>query len=78
VIPVYVPSLPDLEPSPCPSCQGLGGHEGDDTEPGKACEACNGTGEVETCLNCRTVPRVQHGFEVCGCTVAVFALGEVA
>jgi len=67
---LYVPSLPDLEPVPCLSCQGAGGFEGDHTEPCAACETCGGTGEVEACPNCRTVPTVQHGLEVCGCTVA--------
>ncbi len=73
---VYIPSLPDLEPNPCPSCQELGGHEGDHTDPNKVCEACNGTGEVEVCPNCRAQPYVVGGLEACGCTVAVFALAE--
>lgn len=74
--PVYVPTLPDLEPVPCPSCEGVGGFEGDHTDPGEICETCNGSGEIEVCPNCRAVPTVGHGVEACGCTVAVFALAE--
>jgi DnaJ-class molecular chaperone len=76
VTPVYVPSLPDLEPAPCPDCQGEGGHHDDHTKPGQACTSCNGSGEIEVCPNCHTQPYVVAGIEACGCTVAVFALTD--
>ena len=76
MLPVYVPSLPDLEPVSCPDCQGAGGFDGDHTEPGTVCQTCNGSGEIEVCPNCRTQPYVVEGVEACGCTVAVFALTE--
>jgi len=31
------------------------------------CEACGGTGEVEVCGGCLTVPEVVAGFEACAC-----------
>lgn len=74
--PLYIPSLPDLEPVPCPSCEGPGGFEGDHTEPDSVCETCNGSGEIEVCPNCHMQPWVAKGIEVCGCTVAVFTLAD--
>ena len=76
--PIYVPSLPDLEPTPCPSCQGQGGFDGDHTEPGKVYQAWGGAGETDVCPNCRMEPYLVEGIEACGCTVVVFALTEKA
>jgi hypothetical protein len=42
------------------------------------CTTCNGAGEIDVCPNCQTVPTVLEGLEVCGCTVVVVALPEVA
>lgn len=76
MVPVSIPTVPDLEPVPCPNCQGEGGHQGDHTEPGEVCETCNGSGEIEVCPNCHMQPWVAEGIEACDCTVAVFALTD--
>lgn len=80
MVPVYVPTLPDLEPIPCPECQGEGGFEGVHIELGDVCADCGGEGEIDVCPNCHMQPFIAEGLEVCGCTVAVFALelGKVA
>ena len=69
-----------LVDAPCPECFGEGGFDGDHTEPGSVCEACAGSGVREVCSDCRRVPTVSHGVEVCGCTLATFplVLGRVA
>jgi hypothetical protein len=68
---IITPGLPDLMRVPCPACEGLGGFEGDHTEPGRVCDRCDSLGLVEVCEGCRRAPSVQHGVEVCGCTVAI-------
>lgn len=75
---LYAPELPDLEPVPCPQCGGDCGFEGYDGEASE-CPQCGGAGEIDVCPDCRQVPGVAHGVEVCGCSVLVLALeGEAA
>ncbi len=75
--PVYTPTLPEPEPIPCPTCGGEGGFEGVHMEPSEVCEECDGAGEIDVCPNCHMQPTLVKDMEVCGCTVAVFALDEV-
>jgi hypothetical protein len=57
--------LPELVTVDCPECQEEG------------CETCAGTGQLEVCSGCLTVPTVVNGFDACECKVAV-ELGRVA
>jgi hypothetical protein len=59
------PTLPELMTVGCPHCQEEG------------CETCAGSGQLEVCGGCWTVPMVRGGFDACGCKVAV-ELGRVA
>jgi hypothetical protein len=59
--------LPDLTHTTCSACQGEGGFDGDDTDPGGACALCAGTGEVEVCMGCGCVPTVLNGVDYCHC-----------
>ncbi len=74
---VYAPELPPLETADCPRCAGyrfVEDAEGYDCE----CRACGGSGVIEVCSGCKQVPGVEHGVEVCGCSVLVLELPEVA
>ena len=70
--------LSELVSVPCPECAGEGYTE--DHTGAVACGACDATGSLEVCPDCRRVPSVAHGVEVCGCTLATFplVLGRVA
>lgn len=66
--------LAELISVPCPECFGEGGFAGDHTEPSSVCPECGGNGSLEVCPDCRRVPTVSHGVEVCGCSLATVPL----
>lgn len=66
-------NLPDLTITECDKCDGYGYFDyGDDDDPTPiGCLACNGTGEMEVCAGCGSVPQVVNGRETCHCAVSV-------
>ena len=79
-MPVIVSSeLSELVSVPCLDCGG-DGYSDDYFYSGVACATCGATGCLEVCPDCRRVPTVVHGLEVCGCTLSTetLELGRVA
>lgn len=62
--------LPDLSVTECDKCDGYGFFEPYDPDDAPSgCLACGGTGEMDVCAGCGSVPMVMNGIETCHCAL---------